>query len=470
MNRDLNVISNYIHVMENFQYSINIGYDLFSDEKIENYIPTTSAIDIIEDIVLSTSPTSTDRARIFTGPYGKGKSHLALVLLSILCRNDESLYTNLLTTICQTKPELCTYITNYHNENKKMLPVVIQGTGMGIKQSLLLGLKKALENVDLGTFMPETYFKAAISVVKKWKKEFPETYKQFEAAIDSTVTDFIDELSMFNYAYYEKFIKIYPALTSGSEFNPVNGVDVVALYSEVCKKIKDCGFSGIFIVYDEFSKYLEGNIKKIPGDEIKALQDFAECCNRSKDNQLHLLLISHKSILNYMDNLSKTKVDAWKAVSNRFKSIELNTSAAQTYDLISKVVTHDEPWYLDYKEQNSSNFRKVLNNWKNHKCFSDVTPEIFEDILFKCYPLSPATLYMLPKISEAIAQNERTLFTFLSAKSQKNTLPKYLDAMSKDTFDMVCPDIIFDYFEPLFKSEAYDKPIHKFWKSAVNER
>lgn len=81
----------YIKVIENFQYAINIGYDLYSDDKIKNYIPTASAIDIIEEIMLSTSDSSNSRARIFTGPYGKGKSHLALVLLALLCRDDNEL-------------------------------------------------------------------------------------------------------------------------------------------------------------------------------------------------------------------------------------------------------------------------------------------------------------------------------------------------------------------------------------------
>lgn len=459
-------LSKHVHVMDNFQYAINIGYDLYSDDKIKNYIPTESAIDIIEDIVLSTSPSSTDRARIFIGPYGKGKSHLALVILSILCRNDKNLYSSLLTTICQTRPELCEYIKNYHKKQRKLLPVVIQGSGMGIRQSLLFGLRKALESVDLGNYMPSTYFRAAIQTIDFWKKNYPDTYENFSSSISCSVSDFIEELSSFNNKIYEEFLAIYPTLTSGSEFNPVNGMDVVSLYSEVSKKIKENGYDGIFVIYDEFSKYLEGNIKKITGDEIKTLQDFAEYCNRSKNNQIHILLISHKNILNYIDNLSKTKIDAWKAVSNRFKNIELNTSTSQTYDLITKVINHDEDWFEEYKNKYSLEFSKLSTRWKNHKIFSDITSDSFNALLYKCYPLSPVTTFILPRISEEIAQNERTLFTFLSSSGQKNTLPAYLDNTEDTEFSLVTPDLIFDYFEPLFKAEAYDKPIHKYWKLA----
>ena len=75
-----------IDIMQDFQYAINIGYDLYSDDKIKNYIPTPSAIEIIEDIMLSTSNTTNDRAKIFVGAYGKGKSHLALIIASLLFR------------------------------------------------------------------------------------------------------------------------------------------------------------------------------------------------------------------------------------------------------------------------------------------------------------------------------------------------------------------------------------------------
>ena len=59
------------------------------------------------------------------------------------------------------------------------------------------------------------------------------------------------------------------------------------------------------MVYDEFSKFLSGNLKNTDTDEIEVLQYFAEACNRSGKKQMHIMLISHQSILNYVDKLSK---------------------------------------------------------------------------------------------------------------------------------------------------------------------
>ena len=48
-------MSKMISVASGFQYSVNIGYDLSSDEKLKNFIPTKSALAVsLKDILLST--------------------------------------------------------------------------------------------------------------------------------------------------------------------------------------------------------------------------------------------------------------------------------------------------------------------------------------------------------------------------------------------------------------------------------
>lgn len=459
-------LSDYINVLSDFQYSINIEYDLYSNDKIQNYIPTNSAIEIIEDVMLSTSPKSKERARIFVGAYGKGKSHLALMLIALLCRKEKELYKNLLTMICETNPELCKYITNYQKSKQKLLPVVIQGSSAGIRQSFLLAIKKALQDNDMADIMPNTYFSAAINAINNWKQNYKETYSAFKKSIHCSTTEFISELGQFNNTFYEKFIEIYPSLTSGSEFNPVNGMNIVDLYNDVNEKIKEYGYTGIFVIYDEFSKFMSGNLKKIASDEIEVLQYFAENCNRSGDKQMHIMLISHQSILNYVDKLPKSKVDSWKAVSNRYKSIELNTSASQTYEIIAKVIKKNEKWFKTYSKDHKEDFSNLHKKWHDKRAFSELTDDEFDRLIWDCYPLDPISTFILPKISEKIAQNERTIFTFLSADGHKNTLPEFLKDTSVSNFSLLTPDVIFDYFEPLFKAESYDRPIHKIWKTA----
>lgn len=331
-----------ISVASGFQYSVNIGYDLGSDIKLKNFIPTKSALSLLEDILLSVSPNSSDRARVLIGAYGKGKSHIVLTILSILMKRDLSLFEKLMPKI-QENPRLYQLVQNYYESEERILPVVISGSNTSLTQAFLLSLQRTLSEYNLLGAMPETNYRAAIGVIKRWETDFPETFSKFEKEIDTPVEIFVDQLENYNVAAYERFERIYPTLTAGSVFNPFLGFDVVELYESVAKSLKEKGFSGLYVVYDEFSKFLEANIVDASVSDTKMLQDFAEKCCRSGALQLHLMLISHKEISNYIDKLPKEKTDGWRGVSERFKHIHMNNNFTQTYEIISSVIQHKEP-------------------------------------------------------------------------------------------------------------------------------
>ena len=78
-------MSKMISIASGFQYSVNIGYDLNNEEKIQNFIPTASAIRLLEDILISTFPSSTERARVLIGAYGKGNQYEGSILRTYGC-------------------------------------------------------------------------------------------------------------------------------------------------------------------------------------------------------------------------------------------------------------------------------------------------------------------------------------------------------------------------------------------------
>lgn len=69
-----------------------------------------------------------------------------------------------------------------------------------------------------------------------------------------------------------------------------------------------------------------------------------------------------------------------------------------------------------------------------------------------CYPI------LLPRLSEKIAQNERTLFTFLSANEEFSLL-NYIARNAEG--NLLMPDLIYDYFQPLMQKELYEGEIHQ---------
>ena len=449
-----------ITVASGFQYSVNIGYDLNSDDKLKNFIPTQSALRLLEEVLLSTNPDSNERARVLIGAYGKGKSHIVLMILSILMKRDKGLFTRTMPKI-KENPRLKQCVDNYYDSNNKILPVIITGSSTSLSQAFLLALQQTLSMNGLDV-MPETNYKAAVQVISKWEKEFPQTYNKLKKQLDMPIKKFIEELQNYNNKAYERFEKIYPSLTSGSVFNPFIGFDVVELYEEAVKGLKEKGYTGIYVIYDEFSKFLEANITEASVSDTKMLQDFAEKCNRSGDLQMHIMLISHKEISNYIDKLPKNKVDGWRGVSERFKHIHLNNNFTQTYEIIGSAIQKTEKLWKRFKVDNKAYFSDVITRYKKHGLFSDINDEEIEKTIYECYPLHPVSTFILPRLSERVAQNERTLFTFISAPGN-STLPSFLETYKDDRFELITPDLIYDYFEPLLKKEIYGGSIHEYY-------
>lgn len=459
-------LKNYLNIAEGFQYSVNIEYDLGKEDKIRSFIPTTASFDIIEEIMLSTHDSSTERARILIGAYGKGKSHLVLILLSLLVSKNIEAFTGLLSKIAEYNPKLHEYVLEYIASEKRILPIVIQGGNNSLSQAFLSAMQRTLDMEGLKDLMPDTHFTAAVSMINGWKEHYQETYEKLKMELNEPIVEFIDRLRGYDASAYRDFERVYPKLTSGSSFNPFIGLNVVDLYEDVTKKLKDRGYNGIYVIYDEFSKFLEADITKINSVDIRLLQDFAEKCNRSADNQMHIMLISHKDISNYIDKLPKQKVDGWRGVSERFKHVEIKNNFSQIYEIIATVIGQDKEYFDIYFENNKDRFENAVQTYEGQSIFSELTRDRLETVIYNCYPLQAVSTFILPRLSEKVAQNERTLFTFLSSKN-KNTLFDFVGT-SIDENTLLTPDYIYDYFEQQFKKEVYTSPIYSVWQMTSN--
>ena len=75
-----------------------------------------------------------------------------------------------------------------------------------------------------------------------------------------------------------------------------------------------------------------------------------------------------------------------------------------------------------------------------------------------CYPLTPISSYLLLNISERVAQNERTLFTFISKEEQMSMIDYVKNSAAKNNVVSsnwsIKPDLIYDYFANLFKNDT----------------
>lgn len=483
---------NMITASKNFQSSVNIAFDFDNAEKIAGFIPTSEAIKFIDDAISSTRSTgfsektsSQSRAGILIGPYGKGKSYIVLETLSLLYNNPDlkDSFESLAQKISEKNPAAAENVREYVKSGRRLLPIIINGNSQSLAQSFLYALHLTLKRREFKNLMPETHFESAVKMIEKWENEYPETLEKFNTLAFVKAAEFKRNLLNYDSSAFEEFEKLYPSLTSGSEFNPFSGFDVVDIYEQVCKKLCESGkYDGIFVVYDEFGKYLESSIAHATVKDTKLLQDFAERSDRSGKNQLHLLLICHKEIENYIDVLPKQKVDGWKGVSERFRHIHLYSNYSEVYSLISAAVIKNPSEWKNFCAQNKAQFENLKNVWfgGGFRLFSNLDGGFADTILYGAYPLHPVTSYILPRLSEKVAQNERTLFTFLSG-NDKNGFSSLIGKLEKsektaaDGKEFLCdgkiilftPDVLFDYFENQLQNEPYTSEIKKYYLVAA---
>ena len=457
----------YIDVNENFQYSVNLQFDINNISKIKEYIPTKDGCELLEQYFNSVL-NSKNRATTLIGPYGKGKSHLLLVLITLLSNynpENQKEIDSFLNKIKKVSLETYEEIKNIRDKKIKLMPIIINSNYGDLNQAFLLALSESLEREKLSSIVVNTYFDIALKVILKWEEEYKDVIGEIKKCLSEYNCSFKDlKQGLKNYSeeHYEIFKNVYSCILHGQEFNPLVNSDIVKIYKDMSHEICEYGYSGMFIVFDEFSKFLEYVENSHMMKDLKLLQDFAELSNRTGDTeQIHLCCITHKTINQYAKNLTEDKLNAFKTVEGRFKELYFNRSIEQNYEIVSYALNKkdgfDENFDIFYKK-----YLKTYEEIKNLNVFKNV--DKIEDVLYKgCYPLNPLTVYCLIQLSEKIAQNERTLFTFLTDDDQ-NGLKYFITNNGKGLFNV---NKIYDYFRPLLKKETTEV-IRNIWLKTEN--
>lgn len=437
--------SDLLSINKNFQYSVNIDFDLNDPKKIEQYIPTHDVCDVLKVYVRSLLGYEKDKATTLVGPYGKGKSFLILVLLYIASVKANDTLKSLIDRIRVIDSELANYIFELKEKNRKFLPVIINSNYDDISQSFLLALNDALIREGLDKIVPNTVFDVCLEMIDKWEKDPELSIKTLEKCLDVNkinLKQLRKGLSAYSKEAYVQFENLYNCVINGQSFNPMISNDIVKVYSDIAYQIKEYGYSGVFIVFDEFSKFLESTSTNLMSD-LAIIQRLAEEANRSdKNSQIHLCCITHKSINLYTSTKDENRVNAFRTVEGRFKEIRFNRSLDENYDMISYAIIKKDS-YSDYFNSQSS-FVEFFNTLKDKLSF------VNDSMIKGCFPLNPITSYALIQLSEVVAQNERTLFTFLS-DNDSNSLSSFIVNNNDGLFNI---DRLYDYFEILFKKES----------------
>lgn len=249
-------LSDLVKIDNRFEKSVNLLLDLGVQAKIDGYIPTRSSVKVLGEYIHEVLYSSGERASVLIGPYGKGKSHLFLVLLTLLAQlGTASTLNQLISRIEAINPNAAGDIREVMSTKGPLLPVIINTGGGSLNQAFMKGLTSALERDGLSDVTPDSYYSEALKMLQNWETNFPATYEAFASRLGKRMSTFKRKLSRYNESALNFFREVYPELTSGGTFNPNMEEEVIQVYRSVNRTLCERhGYSGIYIVFDEFSK------------------------------------------------------------------------------------------------------------------------------------------------------------------------------------------------------------------------
>lgn len=454
--------SKYIKINPVFQNSINLQFDINSEKKIREYIPTREACAILGLYIDSILPNGNKgyRSTLFYGPYGKGKSFLILILLYIISSDcTTEVYISLLKKIKETDRSLFDKIISLNKNKIRLLPVLINSDYDDLNQAFIIGLTEAQTRANLENIVPKSNYDVAIEIIDNWlddKKVNDSIIKVCQDKMKMSLSDIKSKLLSMSSEGYNAFCSFYECVSGGLPFNPLIKKNIASNLETVTERVSNI-YSGLFIVFDEFGKFLDSGLQGL-SQQLKSLQDVFELALRSSDNrQIHLCCINHKKISAYAKNALKDHALSFRAIEGRVKEISFTRTMSENYNIIAKAIFKD-PNYYNYLVNTLDIKQSERYKWFINKGFVDLKSA--DTLFYGCFPLNPISAYSLIQLSELVAQNERTLFTFIS-DNDLNSLNSFLHNNSEGEY---CVDKLYDYFSPLLGKEN-DK-IKSIWIKA----
>ena len=124
---------------------MNLQLDVANPQKVENYIPTRSSLQILKQYLRDTVEGEHGNATVLIGPYGKGKSHLILVWLALHAGETSKEIKNLIKRIEVVDKDTASMAKKTVDEKKKYLPVLVTNTENELNHAFLYGLYEALQ-------------------------------------------------------------------------------------------------------------------------------------------------------------------------------------------------------------------------------------------------------------------------------------------------------------------------------------
>ena len=226
--------------------------------------------------------------------------------------------------------------------------------------------------------------------------------------------------------------------------------DPLPILRAIVQAAHEQGVDRIALIWDEFGRHLEALASSGRPEELSLVQQIAEWAARQDAPAATFTLLMHQNFFHYAGALSQTARNAWRKIEGRFAAIRYVDDSKEMHQLIAWVVAQSRP--STAKPPKKAVFSHAAAEAKKLGYFAEFDDKReLADTLERAYPLAPAALHLLPRLAARMAQNERTVFSFL------------------DTCDLSGPVALYDLFDGFseaMRSDTGAGGAHRRWLEA----
>ena len=226
------------------------------------------------------------------------------------------------------------------------------------------------------------------------------------------------------------------------------------MYDRAAALVHDRTGGGLFLVVDELGKHLEYAALHPSDGDLFVLQSLAERAARSDAAPLLVVTVLHQAFERYATGLSSKQRDDWRKVHGRFEDVAFVEPEGETLRLLAEAIEAD----LDPATRKKGE-RAVLAVLEASTLPARLNPEAVADRLREALPLSPAVSLIVGPLFRRLAQNERSLFSFLASGEPSG----FLDIVGDGREPSYRLDHLYDYLTGALGSALYQDGAGQMW-------
>jgi hypothetical protein len=193
------------------------------------------------------------------------------------------------------------------------------------------------------------------------------------------------------------------------------------IFSEIYNRYHELGDKNslLFIIIDEFGKFLEYASQNDPERELYFIQQLAEFAN-APDKNIILITTVHQNFDAYAYSLTVQQKQEWTKVKGRFREITFNEPVEQLLFLASEHLS-----FIKHTPDAKKNIDKSIELFVKSKV-SNTSSKYLNEIAIRLYPLDIFSANIITSSLQKYGQNERSLFSFLESTDETG-ISKHLE-------------------------------------------